>query len=183
MFMIPLSLSSGQVRKSEQKIKIIKDDGTDSKVIVDTVFSGNGPDSLNLRDGSVVYLKHPESGRDSSKRLIVKYNIRGKDNGKDFEELTVVSSDSSQLINDGNSDNVSYKSNGHKYKVITRTSKQMGDSDSFSVSEDSRDNKFESRYVVARNGMVVTIEGNDDAKAKELLKVIENSLGKEDVKK
>ena len=32
------------------------------------------------------------------------------------------------------------------------------------------------RYVVAKNGMVVTVEGNDEAKAKELFNEIEKKL-------
>ena len=34
-----------------------------------------------------------------------------------------------------------------------------------------------SRFVIAKDGMVVTVEGNDEAKAKELVKEIENKLG------
>ncbi len=58
--MIPFSFIIGQEKKSEQKIKIIVKDGSETKVLVDTVFNGeHGPDSLVLRDGSVVHLKHP----------------------------------------------------------------------------------------------------------------------------
>jgi hypothetical protein len=48
------------------------------------------------------------------------------------------------------------------------------------VSQDSLQGDSEtekSRYVIAKDGMVVTIEGNDDARAKELVKEIENILG------
>ena len=33
------------------------------------------------------------------------------------------------------------------------------------------------KYVIAKDGMVVTIEGNDEAKAKEILKDVESRLG------
>jgi hypothetical protein len=33
------------------------------------------------------------------------------------------------------------------------------------------------KYVIAKDGMVVTVEGNDETKAKELVKEIEAKLG------
>ena len=46
------------------------------------------------------------------------------------------------------------------------------------VSENENESTTEkARYVIAKDGMVVTIEGNDEAKAKELVKEIENKLG------
>jgi hypothetical protein len=46
------------------------------------------------------------------------------------------------------------------------------------VSTNDKSNKTEiTKYIIAKNGMVVTIEGNDEAKAKELLKDIESKLG------
>jgi hypothetical protein len=58
ILMIPLATILGQDKKSEQKIKIIVNDGSDTKVIIDTVLTGNnGPDSLILKDGSVLRLK------------------------------------------------------------------------------------------------------------------------------
>lgn len=46
------------------------------------------------------------------------------------------------------------------------------------VSTDDKANKTEkTKYVIAKDGMVVTIEGNNEAKAKEILKDVESKLG------
>jgi len=46
--------------------------------------------------------------------------------------------------------------------------KEDGDNDSLAD---------KTRIVIAKDGMVVTIEGNDEAKAQELAKEVENKLG------
>jgi len=104
----------------------------------------------------------------------------GKDNGK--EEIIIISSDS--LHSEKGKDNIrSYSSScsssssssisnegrsGERYTVIRRGSKENIDNDS---------TVEKTRFVIAKDGMVVTIEGNDEAKAKELAKEIESKLG------
>ena len=114
----------GQEKKSEQKIKIIVNDGSGTKVIIDTVFKGdNGPDSLILKDGSVVYMKHP--GVKGKNHYSVTYSTDNKDGGDEIREMTVITSDSME-INDSEHGNVMYYRNGpgehHRYKVISRSS-------------------------------------------------------------
>jgi len=46
------------------------------------------------------------------------------------------------------------------------------------VITDEKDNKMEmTKYVIAKDGMVISIEGNDEAKVKDLIKDIEAKLG------
>jgi hypothetical protein len=131
--LVPLILVSGQNKKSEQKIKVIVDNGSGTKVIIDTVYKDTpAPDSINLNNGTVVYIKHHGEVRDSEHQ-----------GGK--EHLTVT-----------------YSSNS--------TSNSREDFDNDSTVE-------KTRFVIAKDGMVVTIEGNDEAKAKELAKEIESKLG------
>jgi hypothetical protein len=140
ILMIPLATILGQDKKSEQKIKIIVNDGSDTKVIVDTVLTGNnGPDSLILKDGSVLRLKQ-----------------------------------------------------NHKYRVISRSKgdkvwvgedgpEKEGD-DTFTIYDsdnESDQNVDKTRFVIAKDGMVVTIEGTDEEKTKDLAKEIEKRLGVE----
>jgi hypothetical protein len=86
---------------------------------------------------------------------------------------------------------------GERYKVITRSSKENGDEGEtvyiktdrngdkeiektidIYVSDNDNDSKVEkTRYVIAKDGMVVTIEGSDDARIKELVKEIQTKLG------
>lgn len=138
----PFSPIQAQGKKTEQKIKIITNDGTGKKVVVDTVFTGNSPDSLNLKDGSTVYINHGiEDGdmihSDGSQHIFVTSSAGGKDGNK-TSEITIIQSDS--------------------------LSAGEGDSD-------------KTRYVIAKDGMVVTIEGNDEAKTKALAEEIEKKLG------
>jgi hypothetical protein len=179
ILIIPFSVVMGQYKKSEEKIKIITDDGSGTKVILDTIFYNSPkPDSIKLKDDT---------------------------DGKEFKEVTVVSSHSLQSNMAGDSNNVMYYSNsgshegrgGSKYKVMTRKSdgqsekeeiiylnkgrnpdKEIENTFDVFVSDDEDDSTIEkSRYVIAKDGMVVTIEGNDDGRTKELVKVIESKLG------
>jgi hypothetical protein len=131
--MVPLILVSGQDKKSEQKIKVIVNDGSGTKVIIDTVYKDSQvPDSIKLNNGTVLYIKHHGEGRDSEHR-------------KDKEHFTAT-----------------YSSNS------TSNSKEYFDNDS---------TVEKTRFVIAKDGLVVTIEGKDEAKAKELAKEIEIKLG------
>ena len=131
--MVPLILVSGQNKKSEQKIKVIVDDGSGTKVIIDTVYKDTpAPDSIKLNNGTVIYMKHHGEGTGSG-------HHRGN------EHYTVT-----------------YSSNS--------TSNSREDFDNDSTGE-------KTRIVIAKDGMVVTIEGNDETKAKELAKEIETKLG------
>ncbi len=87
--------------------------------------------------------------------------------------------------------------NGGHYKVITSTSKDEGDKgdriiyinegnaperksektfDVYVTSDNKESSVEKTRYIIAKDGMVVTVEGNDEIKVKELVKEIENKL-------
>jgi hypothetical protein len=200
--------------KNEQKIKIVVDEGTGKKVVVDTVFK-NSPvlDSLILKDGTVVLIKHTDSesglkhhsGRDHS---IVTYSSHGNDDGKTYKEVTIISSDSLNMKNPDKKGDVYFYSNSdseeskegtgdRKYRIITRKSNDNGDKSEtiyinkntssgdaddktidVYVTDDDKDSKVEkSRYVIAKDGIVVTVEGSDETKIKELAKEIETRMG------
>ena len=142
ILMIPFSFTSAQDMKSEQKVKIVVNDGSGSKVLMDTVFSDSkGPDSLKLKDGTIVYMKHPDSDSDyrnhkGKDHFFVTYSSDGKEQGREYKEVTVTSSDSA--AGDGNvryysnsssmSNSSSSSDNDHKkYKITTRNSQDSGD--------------------------------------------------------
>jgi hypothetical protein len=211
IIILPYGMAKGQDKKSEQKIKIIINDGSGNKVVMDTIFKDRpAPDSLNLRDGSTVYIKHHGDDADSGnhkgkEHFYVTYSSGGKDNGKEIEEVTVISSDSTHFTVTGDSDNImvhhKHRLNEGKdnirYKVIIRDSKDQGDKEEYVyinkgkddeenidngnniyISDDDKDSAVEkTRFVIARDGIVVTIEGTDEIRAKELAKVIEEKLG------
>ena len=96
--LVPLILVSGQNKKSEQKIKVIVDNGSGTKVIIDTVYKDSpAPDSIKLKNGTVIYMKHHGDGTGSghhggNEHYTVTYSSNGKDDGK--EEVTIISTDS-----------------------------------------------------------------------------------------
>jgi hypothetical protein len=168
ILMISFSLALGQDKKSEQRIKIIVDDGSGTKVVIDTVFKGSpGPDSLMLKDGSVIYVKHPGEEADlrhhkGKEHYIVTYSSNGKDNVNEMKEVTVIGTDSTELKKAGDDKEVTY------YRISETHTGRYGDNDSTIE---------KTKYVIAKDGMVVTVEGNDETKTKELVKEIENKLG------
>lgn len=184
VLLVPFLMASGQDKKSEQKVKVIVDDGSGTKVIIDTVYKDTqAPDSIKLNNGTVIYMRHHgegiESGHNRGKEHYdVTYSSNGKDGGK--EEITIISTDS--VHSDKGGDKIRYYScsstssgsssnaglGGERYRVIRRDSREDFDNDS---------TVEKSRYIIAKDGMVVTIEGNDEAKAKELAKEIESKLG------
>jgi hypothetical protein len=216
ILLVPFVFASGQDNhKREQKIKVIVDDGSGKKVIIDTVYKDSpAPDSIKLKDGSTVYIEHIGDRADSKhhkgdEHIFINYADDKNSHAGKVKEITVFSSDSLQLNQSGDSDLVYFYGNSHdgkegkqgdKYTVITRSSPPRGhrgersemvylkkdrsssgeDDKTFDVyvSNDDNDSDMEqTRLVIAKNGMVVTIEGNDEAKAKELAKIIEQNLG------
>ncbi len=153
ILLLPSALLSAQDKRSDQKIKIIVDDGSGSKVVIDTLITGDmKPDSLKLKDGTVIYLRHDGDGS---------YRLHPSENKHFF---ITYSSDSRSDSLDGQ--------RREKYTVISRNSREHGER------LDDRDSTVKkTKYVIAKDGMVVTVEGNDEARAKDLVKIIENELG------
>lgn len=130
----------------------------------------------------------------------------GKRSKKIVKEITIVSSDSAicnisedcdKIVTYGDSSDF-HKNHKGQYKVITKTIRAEGGNDqtiyisdgddsgketeetiNVIVDTDEKDSEIENtRYVISKNGMVVTVEGEDYAKVKELVKEIENKLDK-----
>jgi hypothetical protein len=148
---IPFSGILAQEKKSEQKIKIIVSDGSGTEVVIDTLIKdGETNDSIRIKGGKVIYIGH--SGDETS--------IKHKD---DSEHVYVyVSSDDKHASATGKS------SGGTHYKYITT---ELNGADNFEDAEDM------TRSVIAKDGMVVTVEGKDEAKVNELTKEIQKKMG------
>lgn len=182
LFTMPFSVIKAQERKTEQKIKIITDDGSGKKVVIDTVFAGNSPDSLKLKDGSTIYIKHGSEDGDiihseGAHQIFVTSSPEGKEGNK-TSEITIIQSDS---LSTGEDDAIFYSSAGDNkgafhYKIVSRSTKNEEGSDKF-IWVDNDDTSDKSRYVIAKDGIVITIEGKDEAKTKALVKEIEEKLG------
>jgi hypothetical protein len=214
MLLLPFSILAGQEKNSEQKIKIIINDGSGSgsKVVIDTLIKdGSLNDSIRLKDGKVIFISHPD-GNDNMKQdagsyehMFVTVTNDSKESKKDFKTITIVSSDSAivteeteggKVIVMSSSSDPSAKSGTH-YIVTSAGPEKEGKSVEkiiyinegnspeneqnrtydVSVSENDKDSSVEkTRYVIAKDGIVVSVEGNDEVKVKELIKEIEKKM-------
>lgn len=207
--LLPFPLLNSQEKKTEKKIKIVVDDKSGKKVLIDTILYNDNPvDSIKLKDGEVIYFDM-DSG-DKGDFIITRDRLERS--GKPGEKhkgmiITVTSPDS--LDNQNKTINKTEKvyvfSNSgdegdkveRRYKVISgleRGGKHSGeryvyinengleelsggDKFEFFTDEDLSGGDFDNtRYVVTKNGIRVTIEGKDDAKIQELVKEVEKKL-------
>jgi len=212
--LIPLSMISGQEKKSEQKVKIVVADDSGTRVVIDTVFTDVPVvDSIRLKDGYVIYLgKSRGEGRyihrPGRERVFITVPSTDKGINKETKEITIISSDSIEWIENqkGEKEKIIIYSDkrthggepGKEYKVITRVDKDgENESEQYIYINDDKvirregENKFDvytipgefdssvdkTKYVIAKNGIVVSVEGDDEEKVKEIMKEIESKLG------
>jgi hypothetical protein len=211
--LIPFSLASGQEKKSEQRIKVVVSDGSDTKIVIDTVFNDAlKHDSIRLKDGKVIYIGNRSTDasfitKDGADHILVTVSEDDSNNKKVVREITIVSSDSATWMakeNPGNrfvyNDTGTTDDPSEDHKVIRWTEKNNGspeervvivkdgtvneaDGDksfTYSIQSDVTDNMgsdYEStKYVIKKDGFVISIEGSDYEKVKELANAIEEKI-------
>lgn len=172
VLLIPFAFAAGQEKKNEQRIKIViaEDDG--SKVVIDTLIKGNTAiDSIVLKNGKTIYLANEgnDTGGAVTKKYIVTTTSSDQGDGKKEmkKEITIISSDSDVLNEPGN-DNI------HQAKCETLVS--AGKYSYSSDTDTGASNSEKTKYVINRNGVVITVEGSDYARVKEIIKDIEKTL-------
>jgi len=151
---LTFSFAYGQEKRNEQKIKVIVSDKSGEKVVIDTTFTNTSKvDSIITKDGSVIYFSNNE-----------KENSAGY--GKQYKVIASVNTDGDKTesryvyVNDNNED--------------SNTGDDVFD---IMISDEDFNNSIETtKYVIAKNGMTVSVEGSDDAKVKELVKEIEKKM-------
>ena len=177
---VPISVAFGQEKKTEQKVKIVVADKSGTKTVIDTTFTASSkPDSIILKNGEVIYLAHPEKGLTISK------------SAKGPEKVTITVTDDNEgekkneervIIMSGDDTRWTAASTGEGKKVIIVKDGKVIKSDegeTFDIRVDKdnlESNDDVTKYVIAKDGMVISVEGKDEAKVKELIKVIEGKL-------
>jgi putative cell wall-binding protein len=172
--LIPSAIASAQDIKNEKQIKIViaGDDGT--KVILDTLITGNSVnDSIVLKDGHTIYLAKEGSddapgAKGSTKYIITSDATAGNDDRKHVnKEITIISSDSDMADQKAmdKSSQVNCESLVNEKKYTYTIESETSDADS-----------ERAKYVIARDGLVITVEGSDYTKVKEIIKDIEKTL-------
>lgn len=192
--LLPFLAAAGQENKSSEKIKIVIDDGSGTKVVLDTVFiNSTGPDSILLKNGEVVHIMRKKGGRFNNdgegKNIVIAVSeADGKSISGKKKEITIISSDSAVYDNragkkervyvysrsgEGNSDNDS------TFTYVTHE-RRVGPGHRFSyISSDASGTgagTARQSFIIAKNGVVVTVEGSDEEQLKELSKEIESLL-------
>jgi len=156
------------------------------------IFIGKNPDNvraISLPDGKSIFIASGNS----------------KDGNENVQEITVINSDTVTIpgdIKNGESKIYVYKSSddkkpGKHYEIISHSSKDgkesgnkyiyINDTDgivweggsNFSISSDTLESEADMgtpKYVIAKNGIVVSVEGKDEARVKELLEEINKKL-------
>jgi hypothetical protein len=160
--LIPSGFISGQEKKEQKQIKVIVSDKDGKQsIIIDTTFNDK-TSGVKVVEGQPIMIMDGDGGE---KVVIVK---SGSHAGSGEGEHTMTWSAASS----GDNGNVIYITKGHK---------EMKDGEvkyNIEVRQDESGNKTEkTSYVIAKDGMVVTIEGGSEEKVKELAGVIESKLG------
>ena len=151
---LTLSFASGQEKKNEEKVKVVIADKSGTKVVKDTVITWVGEsDTIKIKSGKVIIVSD-ESGHSHGK----------------CKQITVVAHADNDM--EGSKQQYVYINEG---KETDHPGEKTFD---VMVSDDEFDNDFDkTRYVISKNGITVSVEGEDEMLVKELVKEIEKKLG------
>jgi ABC-type Na+ efflux pump permease subunit len=177
--LLPLSMVIGQGEKSEKKIKIVVIDDSGKKVVIDTLIKDNGNiDSVILKDGKETSKMVKEVRVVCCDSMKMKKEIKDNnyccdhskfDNERNYEHHRMMRySDRDENMR------------GEKVIVIRdgdKSDKAKAEADNYrSRTGKSESNTEKTKYVISRDGLMISVEGDDYSKVKELVKVIENKL-------
>ena len=162
LILIPAGFISGQEKKEQKQIKVIVSDKDGKQsIIIDTTFNGDDGD-FKMVEGHPITIMEGDGGE---KVVIVKSGSHAG-TGEAGQTMTL------SALSSGENGNVVYVTKGHQ---------GMKDGEvkyNIEVRQDESGNKTEkTSYVMAKDGMVVTIEGGSEEKVKELASLIESKLG------
>jgi outer membrane lipoprotein-sorting protein len=173
IFLLQIPVLRGQDVKTEKKIKIIINDKDGEKVVIDTIVTGeNSVKTITLDGGKMIFISDGDSHMHGGEKHVT-VTVTDDETGEKGTEHHV-SSDVAVWTT---------KEDGDEEKVIVVKKASGADSHSeknmhvFVTSDGNESSIEKTRFVVAKDGMVVTVEGENEEKAKELMKIIEEHLG------
>ena len=196
LFLMPAAIINAQEKKNEQRIKIVVADKSGTKVELDTLIKGSAiADSIKLKNGEVIYMTKngTHTGKthlegDKGQMYVTVSDDKGEK--KTEKRITVISGDSDNVMESGDGNEViiikdgKHISEGKGGKTVTFSSSGSNSKSSsyvFVNDDNDSDKKVnpaeKTKYVIAKDGMVVTIEGNNEEKTRELVKEVEEKLG------
>jgi hypothetical protein len=199
LFLFTVFVLNAQEKENEKHIKVVMVDNAGKKVQLDTLIKGDmNSDSIKLKNGETIYLSRiGKPGKnihnESSETMFVTSSSDDK-NAKEKQKKVIIvtgDGDSSKLIEDGdviivNGGKHITSSSGESYSVWTSKGEGSGSKFVYVDEDKSTGNKNnaveKSKFIIAKDGIVVTVEGNDEAKAKEIIDVVKAKLGVKDDK-
>ena len=142
-------VAASQEKKETKQLKVIVENKDGTKVIIDTVFNSIAiSDTITTGDGNVIFMT-TKDGKDGNDLIAWAKAEKGSKGN-----VVYISKNGSEYISEG----------GKSYNIFVKT-------------DDTGNSADNSNYVIAKDGMVITIEGDDDAKVQEIGKLIESQLG------
>lgn len=199
---IPLPLMYAQAKKSEEKIKIVVADKDGERTVLDTtILSASKTDTIVLKSGKVVYLTKPDEAvvhlksSDGKGTVFVTTRSDDSDGKKNEEKVIIIGGDGGNWTaasSAGEARHIyAYATTGDEgdatgKQIVVKTGKgnnmvwEENDGKTFHITVDS-DRKADatsdkSKFIIAKDGVVVTVESDDEVKAKEIIDLIESRL-------
>ncbi len=170
---VPFAMASGQdkEKKSERKIKIVVDEGSGEKTVLDTVIIGTSMvKTIELKDGKIIYIGKPETGykfKTDGGKVIVSVKVDEDGETQEEENIYIVSA------TDNHTEWVSDDGKVVKKSIIM---KKDGNKSFNIIMESDDDDSDETKYIIAKDGVVVTVESDDEEKAKEIIEFRKQTL-------
>lgn len=143
-------------KKTEKQVKVIITDNSGTKVVIDTVLTGKT--GVKSAEGVMIIDDEDPSN------IIVMKSSKDEGSGKVMTWTAVDGSETGKNVIYISKSDAAVKEGEVVYNVEVKT-----DATGKSVEKSS--------YIIAKDGMVVSIEGSDEEKVKELAKMIEDKLG------
>ncbi len=179
---LPYNLALGQEKKTEKKIKVVVADKDGEKVVLDTVFTGSDlPGEVEFKDGRVLLIAENgdksewtvKSSSSSEPHIMVFSGSKKDDSG--IEKKVIITSEP-----EGSKE---WRQKDGEQVVIVDESRiseitEDGKTIRIMVKEDTESRPGMSSYVIAKDGVVVTVEYDDEKKGQEIIRELEKIMEK-----
>lgn len=204
VLLVTPNLNFGQEKQAEKKIKIVVTDNKGERTVVDTVIIGDSQiKTISAKDGKVIYIGssaeakiHASDGEkehvyitistDDNKNVVISKSDSAKwtaTQGGKGQVYTIVGPTGSQKNIVMSTDDIDIK-DGKKVIIMSDEAMTVDGEKVIRVHTSTKlkdDDSNSARIVVSRDGVVITIEGEDEAKVKAILDIIDNELNKKKV--
>jgi len=200
VLLVAPNLTFGQEKQTEKKVKIVLTDNKGEKTVLDTVIIGDSQiKTISAKDGKVIYIGssadaaiHTSGGEksqvyitistDDNKNVVISkadsatWTTTQGGKGQIYSIVSPSGSQKNVIMSTVDVDTKDGK------KVIIMSGDAIVEGEKVIIGHASTGlkdvNANYSKIVVSRDGVVITIEGEDEAKVKAIIDIIDNELKK-----